>query len=298
MGTGLAVFAFIFASTLMSSGVFVLLPPAGWLQAQPSTTGPTRVRSNSLGVETSAPVVLVLDQLSGSELYAGAADRSVPIASITKLLTALTWLSTNPDLSERITITDEDVREGGREVLVPGDTLPARDVLALMLVSSSNEAAVALARSVGTETFVRQMNQTARSLGMERSWFVEPTGLDPNNRASARDVAKLATAAFADPTVAPYVTTQEWLVVSELGREITGRSTDLLLSSFLNTDDYEIIGAKTGSLDEAGYCLVLSISKNGHAVLAVLLGSTSPANRWQDAKALIDWTFRNYEWNE
>jgi D-alanyl-D-alanine endopeptidase (penicillin-binding protein 7) len=262
-----------------------------------ATPAPTRLPTESLGVVTSAERVLAIDPASGATLYAQNERSAAPIASITKLMTALVWLDAQRDPLELITITKEDLRPGGLQLLVLGDVLTAQQLFSLMLVASPNEAAAALARTIGSEEFITRMNQTANRLGMLNTQFVEPTGLDPRNVASAHDVSLLAQAAFARPQIAAAVRQQKLSFMTQGQRAVNATSTDQLLESFINRDAYRILGGKTGSLGEAGYCLVFLVERQGGArLVVVLLGSATPTDRWRDAKSIVQWVFDNYRW--
>ena len=195
-----------------------LLAPAGFSFFSQSSVGrsyensvaiqsaaPQRNTADSLGIQTTASSVLVTDVASGATLFAKHDQRSAPIASITKLMTALVFLDHNPGWETAVTVTAEDQRVGGIVYLVPGETVTVRDLFSLMLVASANEAAVALARSTGLENFVAAMNQKALGLGMHQSQFTDETGLDAGNVASPHDLASLAQAAFSQPDVAQAV---------------------------------------------------------------------------------------------
>lgn len=261
---------------------------------------PVKRREGALGIKTSASSVFVADLATGSVLYAKNAHRSAPIASLTKLVTAMTYLDLKPDLNKPITFTGADFVSREKTDLKPGDTLAARDVLRAMLVGSVNSAAYALARSsIGVEAFVEAMNQKTESLALWTPMFFEPSGLDPENQASAADVAAMIAFASGYQEIRDADSMSE-VVVKTQGpetREVKIRSTNLLLSSFLNKKPFTIIAAKTGTLPEAGNCMA-QVTKNeqGNQVIAVTLGSDTHFGRFQDIKALTAWSFDSYEW--
>ena len=258
---------------------------------------PVRIENDSLGLNTSARSILVTDHASGLGLYSKDPAGLRSIASITKLMTALVWLKQNPDWDEIVTIRPEDARAGGRVYLVAGDRVRARDLFYLTLVASSNEAAAALARITPVENFVTQMNATAEQLGMTRSYFQEPTGLHAGNVSTALDLILLADAAFEREEIAEAAQYDRY-VFAPLGRASqVAESTDQLLGSFLNRDGFRILGAKTGYLDNAGYCLLLRVRAPGGQELTVaILGSESAFARWQETKGLVSWVLENYTW--
>ncbi|HEX9664697.1 MAG TPA: hypothetical protein VGA49_02640, partial [Patescibacteria group bacterium] len=167
------------------------------------------------------------------------------------------------------------------------------------LIGSDNNAMAALARSTGLspEEFADLMNAKADSLKMNNSHFIEPTGLSPLNVSTARDVLKLARAAFADEKISEILRIKKYQFTSASNISHTVYSTDLLLNSFLNADPYQVVAGKTGFINEAGYCLTAQIShseQNGE-ILAVVLGTTGHLNRFDEMKGLVSWVFDNYE---
>lgn len=261
-------------------------------------TGPQRLVNSSLGIETTADAALVVDGSTDAILYAKNNYRVQPVASITKLLTALVALDSNIDLGQVVTITEQDKREGNIVYLLTGEQVTVRDLLFLSLGASSNEATAALARASGIQNFASAMNGYAYQLGMTDSTFVDSTGLEPGNISSAADLIKLGRAAFANQLIAQAITTSEYrFTVTNTGRQVVAYSTDQLLGSFLDRGQYRILGGKTGYLDEAGYCLLVAVQQeNGPTLYVTLLGSASQADRWQEAKGLVDWVLRNYQW--
>jgi D-alanyl-D-alanine carboxypeptidase len=132
---------------------------------------------------------------------------------------------------------------------------------------------------------------------MTNSNFVEPSGLDPENRASARDVAALIRAALSSPTINAIVSTREYSFVAKDGRPHVVRSTDELLGSFLTRPPYEFLGGKTGYLDEAGYCFgAAARDGRGNRLIAVVLGAPSKDQRFAEVKSLMYWAFDAFEW--
>jgi D-alanyl-D-alanine endopeptidase (penicillin-binding protein 7) len=258
---------------------------------------PTRIASNSLGIETTAKSFLIADASTGTIFLTKNQFDQMPIASITKLMTALVVLDDKSEWDKKVIITKEDQREGGIVYLMPGDEVTVKDLFYLMLVASSNEAAATLSRIKGDNDFVAKMNLKASALGMNQTNFYDATGLDPKNISSVNDLIKLAKAAFSKTEIASALTSSDYqFKVSNTKRSGRAINTDKLIDSFLNKGNYQIAGAKTGHLLEAGYCLLLEIKKDDKDLFLALLGSESQSNRWQEAKGLVDWVFRNYEW--
>lgn len=269
-------------------------------QANRQNPGPQRIANNSLGLKTTAKSILVVDDESGAILYEKNSQTGLPIASLTKLMTALVVLDAQPDWEKTMTIAKEDQREGNIVYLLPGDEARIKDVFNLMLVASSNEAAAALGRIFSVGSFTALMNQKAQELGLVGTYFSDPTGLDPTNVSSASDLIKLAQVAFSRPEIISAVVREDYsFAILNRPKKVWAKSTDQLLGSFLNRGDYRIIGAKTGYLDDIGYCLLLKIKQaDGHLLNLALLGTKTRPDRWQEAKGLVDWVQSNYVWHQ
>lgn len=272
---------------------------SSFISGNQSVAGPKRLINKSFGLKTTAKNILVVDDKTSTVLYQKNPAAVTPVASITKLVTALVFLDTQPDWEEVITIDRQDQRWGGQIYLLTGEQITIKDLFYLMLSASSNEAAAAIARISGIENFSSAMNKKAAELGMTDSFFTEPTGLDQENVSTAQDLVKLAAAAFAREEITQALTINEYnFSVINNGRRGQSHSTNRLLESFLNSGSYRIIGAKTGFLTEAGYCLLLQVQReNGPALTLVLLGAADITDRWQEAKGLVDWVFANYHWS-
>ncbi len=259
---------------------------------------PQRIISQSLGIKTTAKNIIIADEESGLELYKKNEQDMVPVASIVKLMTALVILDGNPDWDELITILPQDQIEGGIIYFFSGEQVRLKDLFSLMLIASSNEAAVALARNSGINDFVSAMNKKAREIGMDSTYFSEPSGIESSNISTAADLLKLTKTAFGIEQIAnaSKLKTYEFNTINTK-RKVKAYATNQLLSSFLNSGEYEILSGKTGFINKAGYCLVLRIKKNNSPVITmVVLGSESIEARWQETKGLADWVFSNYEW--
>jgi len=256
---------------------------------------PIRKNNKSLGIEITAGSAIIADKKTGMILWQKNPAEVRPLASLTKLMSALVFLNNNPGWETEVTILTSDYREGGRIYVYPGEKISAKDLFYASLVASSNNATVALARSTGltAEEFVQQMNETARQLGLAQSHFIEPTGLDPQNATTADDLLKLIHAAFSRPEIIQATSQAEYsFKVINAPRNYTLKNTDKLLSGYLN-----ILAGKTGYLDEAGYCLASLVKgQDGQEIYIVVLGSDSETNRFQEVKALAQWAFDNYIW--
>ena len=245
-----------------------------------------RVRSDEPNLRSSA--VLVLDQTNSSVLYSRRADVAAPIASITKLVTALVVADAGLPLNEPIQLTSEDriLGKGASSRLTLGTTLTRGDLIHLALMSSENRAAHALGRNYpgGLPAFVRAMNAKAQSLGMTSSHFVDPAGLSSDNVASAEDLSKLVLAAAANPTIREFSTDPGYAV--PVGRrKLEFRNTNALVSN----PNWDIIVQKTGYIREAGRCLVMQAKIQDRSVVIVLMNSVGKNTRVADAVRVRRW---------
>jgi D-alanyl-D-alanine endopeptidase (penicillin-binding protein 7) len=232
--------------------------------------------------------VLIIDQSDSSVLYSRHPDVAMPIASITKLMTALVVLDAKQPLDAAIQITDadRDFPKSAFSRLTVGTTLSRGDLMHLALMSSENRAAHALGNNYpgGLPAMVAAMNAKAARLGMTNSHFVDPTGLSSENVASPGDLAKLVIAASHNPTIREYSTDSHYAV--KVRRHLV---------EFHNTDNlvanpaWNIIVQKTGYITEAGKCLVMAAVIEGRSVVIVLLDSLGKYTRVADAKRIKTW---------
>jgi len=232
--------------------------------------------------------VLIIDQSDSSVLYSRHSDVPMPIASITKLMTALVVLDAKQPLDELIQITDADrnLLKGDFSRLAVGTVLTRGDLMHLALMSSENRAAHALGNNYpgGMPAMVAAMNAKAAELGMVSAHFVDPTGLSSQNVASPEDLTKLVIAASHDPSIREYSTDRRYAV--KVRRHMV---------EFHNTDNlvanpaWNITVQKTGYINEAGKCLVMAAVIEGRPVVIVLLDSTGKYTRVADAKRIKTW---------
>lgn len=278
---------------IKGDAVLANLPKAGPRGPQKDET------SRSLGIETTAWAAIVIDKETGVALFKKNIESKFPIASLTKLMTALVFLDTNPDWSKEIKLKKEDEKEGGIFYARAGEEVTIKDLFNMMLVGSVNNAALALARSTGLnqEEFVEKMNQKAMILGLKDTFFADPAGLEPTNVSTAHDIALLVSSALENDKIRE-ATVKKKYVFSPRNTKKTYyvKNTNKLLWSFLNEEPYEIVGGKTGYLDEAKYCLAVEVKNGNHQIIAVVLGSSTAEDRFQEVKGLTFWTFENYKW--
>lgn len=272
------------------------LPVARYI---PGPQPPVKKDFNSFGIETTARAAIVIDVASGEILYEKNAKTAYPIASLTKLATAMTLLDLNLPMDEEVTILKEDDPKEGRAVFPEGERFTRRELLRALLIGSVNIAGETLARSAGgREAFIASMNAKAQRIGMSQASFRDPTGLNSQNQASAHDVALILRAALSYPDIREITKMERIeLVGRATEKPYLIKSTNLLLNSFLNKAPYDIIAGKTGSLQEAGFCFAQATrNKEGHEIIAVVLGSDNHFSRFQDAKALTYWAFETFAW--
>jgi D-alanyl-D-alanine endopeptidase (penicillin-binding protein 7) len=219
-------------------------------------------------------------------------DAVLPIASITKLMTAIVILDANLNLEQRVAVSDEDYDfvKGTRSRLRPGTVLTRDELLLLALMSSENRAAASLGRTYpgGTGVFVAAMNAKAQALGMHDTKFVDPTGLSPSNVSSARDLARLVSAASEYPLIRKYSTTES-AQVQAFGRTLDYRNTNGLVRA----GQWDIGLQKTGYISEAGRCLVMRVKLASREVIVVLLDSWGKLSRVGDANRIKKWLEAN-----
>jgi D-alanyl-D-alanine endopeptidase (penicillin-binding protein 7) len=268
--------------------LIVLLACGMAAEAEESSGGSSSKRVPTHSPQLKSNSVLVLDEETADVLYARQAERPAPIASITKLMTAIVVLEGGQPLDELITITEADTTKGRGTYsrLAVGTKLSRGDLLHLALMSSENRAAHAVGRAYpgGLKAFVHAMNDKAKVLGMKSAHFVDPTGLSSGNVASPLDLSKLVIAASRNETIQEFSTDDAHVVqVGNLLLEY--RNTD----SLVENPTWDIIVQKTGYIAAAGRCLVLKTVIEGRSVVIVLLNSFGKYTRTADAKRVKTW---------
>ena len=231
---------------------------------------------------------LVLDQSTGQTLLEKQAGAVVPIASITKLMTAMVLLDAHLDPQEILTITndDKDMLRHSKSRLPVGTRLPREQALLLALLASENRAAHALGRTFpgGLSAFVQAMNAKAKELGLTGARFEDPTGLSSGNVATARDLARILESAYNYPEIRDFTTRPETSILS--GRKsIQFPNTNALVRS----PRWSIGLSKTGYIEEAGRCLVMQAMLANRPVLIILLDSWGKYSRLGDANRIKQW---------
>ena len=226
--------------------------------------------------------VLVVEDETGKVLLEKNADRIVPIASLTKLMTAMVVLDAKQDMNELIAIdrSDVDVVKHSTSRVPVGANITRADVLQLALMSSDNRAAASLARTFegGPTGFKAAVRAKIAALGMTNTIIEEPTGLSPNNKSTAQDLIKMAAAAATYPEIAR-MTTDSSDLVNISGRNVEYRNTNRLVGA----QGWDIGLSKTGYTDEAGKCLIMSFKSAGKSATLVLLNAKASSARIMDA---------------
>ncbi|MCK5358979.1 MAG: serine hydrolase [Gammaproteobacteria bacterium] len=267
------------------------------LVAKLSSTNTAKSRSSSSKWSALNPAKLKLRSASalvmdihGNDVYAKDANKARPIASITKLMTAMVTLDAKLQLKNKITITkaDRDRVKGTGSRLKYGAKLTREQMIQLALMSSENRAASALGRSYpgGTAVFVNAMNKKAKLLGMRNSHFADPAGLKPGNKASARDIATMVRAAMRYPLIRKATTTKKMTVYPYRGRgPLRYGNTNRLLKN----KNWEIRLSKTGYIREAGRCLTMQAEISHQPLVIVLLNSYGKLTPTGDSNRIRKW---------
>ncbi|ACR69987.1 D-alanyl-D-alanine endopeptidase [Edwardsiella ictaluri] len=233
---------------------------------------------------------MVVDLNNHQVIYASHPDIQVPIASITKLMTAMVTLDAHPNLDEVIAVDIHRTKElkGVFSRVRVGSELTRRQMLLLALMSSENRAAATLAHHYpgGYDAFIRAMNAKARALGMTRTHYVEPTGLSPDNVSSARDLVKLLQAAKGYPLIGELSTTETRSVTFT---HPTYTETFNNTNHLLRNDKWDIQMTKTGFTNQAGHCLAMRTVIGGRPVALVVLDAFGKYTHFADANRLREW---------
>ena len=231
---------------------------------------------------------VVVDEATGAVLLAKGAQDSVPMASLTKLLTAMVVLDAGQDLHELLPIeeADLDTLKHTRSGVPVGTVLPREQLLELALLASDNRAASSLARHYpgGMPAFLEAVRLKAAGLELHSTHVMEPTGLSPDNRSSASDLAWVLRAAAGYPAIVAATTQVRGLVMVK-GKAYHALNTNRLVGS----PGWDILLSKTGYTNEAGRCLVMRLRTAGKTVLVVLLNASAGAGRTLDAMNVTRW---------
>ena len=239
------------------------------------------------GLRSASAIVMAED---GSVIYSKDAETVRPIASVTKLMTAMVIIDSGVDLDEKITVTreDRDLIQLTGSRLEFGATLSRREMIMLAVMASENRAATALGRTFpgGMPAFVAAMNRKAAALGMRNSRFADPAGLSVDNQSTAADLARMVTAAWDYPLIRKASTTTRLEVRPYRQRgPLTYGNTNRLLKN----KNWDIDVSKTGYIMEAGRCLVMRARIEGELLSIVLLNSYGKLTPFGDSNRLRKW---------
>jgi D-alanyl-D-alanine endopeptidase (penicillin-binding protein 7) len=266
---------------------FAKLDPVSRTGHSSTTDAWSELNPKKLDLRSAA--ALVVDR-HGNEVYTKQGDKALPIASITKLMTAMVILESSLSLDEPIKITkqDRDLIQLTGSRLKYGATLPRRQMLQLALMASENRAANALGRTWpgGKTAFVKAMNNKAGALGMQSARFADPAGLDPGNVASARDLVKMVQAASAYPVIRKATTTKS---ISVRPYKRRGELRYVNTNRLLKNKTWTIQLSKTGYLNEAGRCLTMQAKIADEPLVIVLLNSFGKLTPYGDSNRIRKW---------
>ena len=277
--------AFLAALALAIPHAEAAKPRAAVARAEFTKDGEPNVRSSG---------VLVFDPTTGQTLFSKNADQAAPIASITKLMTAMVVIDANLPMDEAIEITNDDIDlvKNTRSRLPIGSRFRRDDLLRLALMASDNRAASALGRNYpgGLDAFVAAMNAKAKLLGTMQTHYVDSSGLSPNNVSTPADLGKIVGAATSYPLIAEYTTTGAVSVtLPDSKRKLNFVNTN----SLVRHSDWKIGLSKTGYINEAGKCLVMQATIVNTPIVIVLLDSWGKLTRVADANRIRKWLERN-----
>ncbi|MFH1620966.1 MAG: serine hydrolase [Patescibacteria group bacterium] len=244
---------------------------------------------------------LVVDVTTGKRLYAYKPDIEWPAASLTKLMSALVITDRRPNWSRVVSIKPQDEVGGGRLRVASNASMSIQDLFYSSIVGSANNAIMALARlsGLGMDNFVSRMNKKAKAIGMNSSYFVEPSGMDPENTITAYDAVTMARAAFNTYAIRRAATTASYNFnirnTSEVKKII---NTNTLLTV---DPDVWVLGGKTGFLYESRYNLIVKmraypIVTSKPALYVIVLGSPERDASFATAKSLANWAYKAYSW--
>jgi serine-type D-Ala-D-Ala endopeptidase (penicillin-binding protein 7) len=274
---------------LRSVSLLLLASALIFAAAQPGEALASRFTGLKGDPQLRSASALVLDA-DGNVIYGKDADTVRPIASITKLLTAMVILDSGLDLEEKVTVTsaDRDLVQLTGSRLEVGATLTRRQMIMLAIMSSENRAAAALGRTYpgGTKAFVAKMNEKAGQLGMSHSRFADPAGLKVENQSSATDLSRMVAAADDYPLIRKASTTRQ-LEVRPWSKR--GPLTYVNTNRLLKNANWHIALSKTGYINEAGRCLVMQATIGGEPVSIVLLNSFGKLTPFGDSNRLRKW---------
>ncbi len=255
-----------------------------------------RTGAEDLPVDSLAlTAVLIRDETTASNIVDVGSSQSWPLASLTKLMTALVFLDHNPGWNKPITLAAGDEVGGARLWVKEGTRFTTKEAFTMSLVGSANNTTNALARSTGLSRnrFVELMNAKAKKFGMTHTTFVEPTGIEPANISTAHDVALLIRETKQKSVLQETLQKKEYRWYNRATRKVhTIKNTNKLLTGA----PFRVLGGKTGLLDESGGNLVMRVTDGKHPLTIVIFGAEHLADTFGIAKQLALWTWKAHQW--
>lgn len=254
--------------------------------AQASSTRLSDAAANELVPNIRSAAAIIYNPHTGDVLWENNSHAQRSIASLTKMMTALTFINDDPDLDQVVVVQRADVARASVTYLRAGERVTLRNLLHLTLIASDNAAARVLARVSpgGATEFIKRMNETAAHMGLTNTSYADPSGLDARNVSTAYDISHLIAFATSHPTLGPIMRSSEFTARSGT-RTFKIRNTNKLLGT-----DLDVVGGKTGFIRKAGYCLATLLQvPQGSQVAVVVLGATNSALRFAEARNLFNW---------
>jgi serine-type D-Ala-D-Ala endopeptidase (penicillin-binding protein 7) len=244
--------------------------------------------AGALVPDVRAEAAIIYNPATGEVLWESNSQNTRSIASITKVMTAAVFLEDAPDLAREVVVTRPDVTRASTTYLRSGYKVSTGDLLHLLLIASDNAAARVLARvsPYGSDGFIDRMNAKADELGLDHTYYADPSGLLAANVSSAYDMARLISYVSKDERIASIMQKPEY--TASVGRtSVTVRSTNQLVRN----GDVDVLGGKTGFISKAGYCLatLLRLPQGGPQIAVVVLGAKSNAGRFLETENLFNW---------
>jgi D-alanyl-D-alanine endopeptidase (penicillin-binding protein 7) len=255
-------------------------------QADAMTAHFKRDLLGNLVPDVRAAAAIIYNPQTGEVIWEENSHEERSIASLTKVMTAVTFVADDPDLTQRVAVTRADMVGASTTYLHAGELVSYDDLLHLALIPSDNVAARVLARTSegGTAAFVGRMNDMAGHLGLSNTHYADPSGLDPDNMSSAYDISHLIAFASTDERLGPIMRTAEYEVHTSQ-RTIPIHSTNKLLGT-----DVDVRAGKTGFISKAGYCLATLLQvPQGSQIAVVVLGAANSTTRFWEARHLFNW---------
>ena len=239
-----------------------------------------------------ARAAVIYNPTTGKVLWGENAQEQRPIASLTKVMTAIIFMESHPDLTEEAVVADSDVRRVSTTYLRRRERVSVNDLLHLALIASDNGAARVLARISpwGTVGFIKRMNEKARELGLLSTRLTDPAGLRASNVSSAYDLSRLIAYASRNAQIAEIMRKKSYRIRTNR-RRITLRNTNKLLGG-----NFDVRAGKTGYIRQAGFCLAALLQlPESDPVAVVILGAGSNSGRFREARRLVDWLMAQAE---